>query len=154
MADLQLSVRARRLLDVRAVVGGLAGVMLAGTPGCSFIFTQGPRRDYREHAYVDCSTTMAPPVIDTIFGGLLGIGAAVVATSPPGRNQSDGNHRLVSAIAIAEAAVAAGSAVYGYQRTAACRNAKAQVAKTQTFAPPPGPWPPPGPPAPQPPERP
>ena len=47
------------------------------TSGCSAIFTKGPPLDHAYNSRFDCSTSYAPPILDTIWAGLNGAGAAI-----------------------------------------------------------------------------
>jgi hypothetical protein len=45
-------------------------LLLSPAAGCSWIFTEGPPANHATLPYFNCSTSYAPPVLDTIWGGL------------------------------------------------------------------------------------
>ena len=124
--------------------------------GCSFIFSEGPPPNHQQLPYFDCSTSYAPPVLDTIWGGLNGIGALTALGTSEAEWQSNNtsDRSTVIAVGLIWLAVSGASAVYGYQKVGACRNAKDQYmlrmmhrpqpAPQPNWPPPPGYYPPPG----------
>jgi hypothetical protein len=90
--------------------------------GCSLMLTQGPPANHAELPYFDCTTSYAPPVLDTIWGGLNLLGALTAA----GRTDADlPNRSTVMAVGLGWALLSGASAIYGYTRVAACQEAKA-----------------------------
>lgn len=105
--------------------GAAAGLLgLLASPGCSFIFVQGPPPPSANAVQVDCVGGMWAPVVDTVL------------TTPPTllllsrASQSDADHdALISrnwdlAIGAATLAVLGASAIFGYVRVSQCHAAK------------------------------
>jgi hypothetical protein len=122
-------------------VGKLAVVLtaLAVVPaGCSLAFVNGPPPNHQKLAYFDCSSSRALPTLD-----LLVAGAATVDAIPGVANGASGlsNHAELAVFGT-EAALFAASAIYGYSKTAECREAQSEMlkraARTPTLAYPPG----------------
>jgi hypothetical protein len=125
-------------------------LLLAGS-GCSFAFVDGPPTAHADIPYFECSTSNALPIVDSVFAGSLAIGAAGAIADD---NAPTGAAQI--GVLIAETALFAWSAVRGFEKTAACREAKgamiARLASGHRYAapgrdePPPDPWlnPPPG----------
>lgn len=114
-----------------------------GTTGCSWIFTQPPPAQHAQMPYFDCSTSYAPPVLDTIWGGLNFVGATLALA---GRDDEYENRPLTIGAGFAWTVVAAASAYYGYTRVAECNEAKTQLMlRLRPAGYPPAQWgPPPG----------
>ena len=129
----------------------LCTLMLTGG-GCSFAFVDGPPANHARLPYFECSSSNAWPIVDTVLAASLGAGAAAAI----GDGGSSSNSTTDAVIAGAEAALFALSALAGYQKVAACREAKGeliarlgvapQYAAAPSRKPPPDPWitPPPG----------
>ncbi len=101
----------------------LLGCALACEPGCSVVFVAGPPANHAELAHVECTTSRALPIVDTVIAGLYAVaGASSVADHSPG--ESSPAYRSVPMFGMAAAAGA--SAVYGYARTSDCRAARRQ----------------------------
>ena len=129
----------------------LAAALAISVTGCSFVFVDGPPKRHAQMTTFDCSTSRAVPVLDSLFTALqlVNLGIAVKDTnqdwndiyknSPPFSRKTGG---IVYAVL---AAVGAGGAYYGFSRTTACRDAKADLATRQMNRPPPAApgWPPP-----------
>jgi hypothetical protein len=118
-----------------AVLVAALGVMPAG---CSLAFVNGPPPNHQKLAYFDCSSSRALPTLD-----LLVAGAATVDAIPGVANSASGlsNHTELAVFGT-EAALFAASAIYGYSKTAECRQAQSEMVKrsaqTPTLAHPPG----------------
>jgi hypothetical protein len=119
--------------------------------GCSLAFVNGPPANHQKLAYFDCSSSRALPTLD-----LLVAGAATVDAIPGVANGASGlsNHTELAVFGT-EAALFAASAIYGFSKTAECRQAQSEMlkraAQTPTLAYPPGyggPYAPAGPPRP------
>ena len=115
----------RSSLNVPRVL--LATLILTVGPGCSLIFTRGP--DPEAKPPPECTTSVAPPVIDTLLAaasvGLVIAGASAAKTTcvPSAFNPcgvSDAGWVAVIGGA-ASGLLFAGSAVIGYKRTSDCR---------------------------------
>ena len=130
----------------------LCTLMLTGG-GCSFAFVDGPPANHARLPYFECSSSNAWPIVDTVLAASLGAGAAAAI----GDGGSSSNSTTDAVIAGAEAALFALSALAGYQKVAACREAKGELiarlgvapqyaAAPSVRKPPPDPWitPPPG----------
>jgi hypothetical protein len=102
---------------VRFKFGLLIGALVQA--GCSFIFVEGPPARHREMPYFACSTSNAPPVLDTVVGGL----AAMSATAPAANTESSA--RISQAVM---AAALAASAIYGYTQVSRCDDAYLELA--------------------------
>ena len=96
-------------------------ILTAG--GCSFAFVDGPPAKHARMPYFECSSSNAWPVIDTVLAATMGAGAA--AAIADGSSSANGSTDAV--IAGAEAALFAISALAGYQKVAACREAKGDL---------------------------
>jgi hypothetical protein len=119
-----------------AVLVAALGVMPAA---CSLAFVNGPPPNHQKLAYFDCSSSRALPTLD-----LLVAGAATVDAIPGVANSASSlsSSRANLAVFGTEAALFAASAVYGYSKTAECREAQSEMVKrsaqTPTLAYPPG----------------
>ncbi len=100
--------------------------------GCSVIFVEGPPKQHRQMPYFACSTSYAPPVVDTVVGGL-------GAVSALGNAHVEDSVRITSLIL---AATLGASAAYGYTQVCRCRSASDELA-ARMFVPPPAPPAPP-----------
>lgn len=87
--------------------------------GCSFLFVKGPPANHAEVASFDCSEGNAWPVIDTIWAGLNGLGAASAAGDDENPDQGQ-----IVAVGLAWLAVSGISAIYGFSKVSACSDAK------------------------------
>jgi hypothetical protein len=93
-------------------------VALSSTAGCSWIFTQPLRDDRSPRDYPVCTTNPAPPVIDTtIFA--LNAGTTIYTAAQDNVSQK----ALRVSVGAAAATVWLLSAIYGYSKTSACREA-------------------------------
>lgn len=102
-------------------------ILTAGTgSGCSLLFTDAPPPRHTELPYFDCTSARFAPNIDLAVAALYGIGA-VAAASNRSNQGSDETSTMIGAALFA--GLFGTSAVYGYQRTASCREAKAALAE-------------------------
>jgi hypothetical protein len=113
-------------------IGGLT-LLVAASPGCSFIFTRGPdATSYAQRSPEPdrvsapaCTSSVAAPVVDTALAtlSLALVGAGIFAASAfsgfDDSSQAVGVYFIIGGAATG--AVFTASAVAGYQRTAACR---------------------------------
>jgi hypothetical protein len=116
--------RPPRRLAVRAYAVLMGALTLGSGSGCSFLFTDSPPARHTELPYFDCTSGRWAPNIDLTVAALYALVAVTTLSQPSERRESDvvgGSLLLTGAFG--------GSAVYGYQRTAACREAKAQLAE-------------------------
>jgi hypothetical protein len=115
----------------RSIVFCLAAVLGLGNSGCSFLFVSGPHSQKspgRIAAQVDCTSSKAAPVLDTIFGGLE-VARVAYAASAPDSVYSNPNQPLSReadiGLGLGFAALFVGSAIYGYTVTSKCSEYKA-----------------------------
>src|SRR5580698_1295828 len=108
-----------------AVVSVLATLAAAAT-GCSLAFVNGPPPNHQKLAYFDCSSSRALPTLD-----LLVASAATVDAIPGVANSASSlsSSRANLAVFGTEAALFAASAIYGYSKTAECREAQSEMVK-------------------------
>jgi len=123
----------------------IALIVLAGwaNAGCSFLFVDGPPAKHQKMPYFECTSGRGWPIVDTVIGVSVGLGAAAAIDEPGSQNRSE------AFIAAAEAALFLASTVYGFSKTSECREAKeALLLRLGRMSPenePPDPWaPPPG----------
>jgi hypothetical protein len=96
--------------------------------GCSFVFVRPPpARPIDPSAKVECTQSRAAPVVDLVLGMAgFAVGAAGLTASKPRCESTflcldfSGMAHVVGAITIGLGAVAIGSSVFGFSRTAAC----------------------------------
>src|SRR5262245_1270862 len=123
--------------------------------GCSFAFVDGPPTTHKQLPYFECTSSNILPTVDAVFAGIWAVSAVGTLVSAYSRSSSDpystadndkGDAILIGALALAIGA----SAVYGYQKTSTCREAKEQLivrlgngpgfAAPRPAAPPVDPW--------------
>lgn len=131
----------------------IALTLAISVTGCSFAFVSGPPSNHRELPAFDCSESRVVPILDTIWTGLqaLNLITAAVSSDKTWNDTFNGNPPLSRQSAIPLYAVLAGLGAagmyYGYSRTGACRDAKAEAAGRAAQPMPngaaPGTWPPP-----------
>ena len=115
-------------------------------PGCSFIFSEGPPANHHRLPYFDCSTSYAPPVIDTVWAGLQGLNALGAAATSEADWNAEISRGGVIAVGLLWLALSGTSAIYGYNKVGSCRDAKNQLMLRMSRQPPggyPPTWPPP-----------
>ncbi len=105
----------------RGVGLALALVALASTASCSWISTRPLRDDRPPNDAPVCSTSLAPPVVDT---ALFALNAGTTIYTGV---QDDVSYKgLRVSVGAAAATVWLLSAIYGYSKTSACRDAVAR----------------------------
>src|SRR6478736_1113067 len=87
-------------------------LVLAFTPGCSWLFVQPPPKNYDGRGQLACTTNMAPPVLDTIFT-VTNIGSTLYVAGQD--NVQDQGSRVALGLTVAGLWLA--SAIYGYTET-------------------------------------
>jgi len=115
-----------------ALALGLFGIQSAG---CSFMSSYGPPPDYREVQSFDC-TGYTFPVLDTIWAGLNGLGAAIAATSSDADWQKTygGVSRSTTIVSgLLWVGISGASAAYGYSKAEACTNARNEMENREYF---------------------
>jgi hypothetical protein len=92
--------------------------------GCSLLFVNGPPQNHRTSSFFGCTSSNTIPIVDTAFA----VGAVLGAASVGSDGYSTSGTRTTGAITYgAAAALLAGSAVYGFSKTSACREAQAEL---------------------------
>jgi hypothetical protein len=104
--------------------------MVFGCSGCSYIFVTGKPANAESlppSEPVECSTSKAAPVLDTVFGSL------EIARTAYALSRSDGDYSgqplsrgADIGFGVGFVALFASSAIYGYLKTSPCADAKAQ----------------------------
>jgi hypothetical protein len=85
--------------------------------GCSWVLTQPLPDSWERNGAPVCSTSLVPPVVDSLFFLTNTGGAIYVATQ-------DANYKaLAIAAGLVEASIWMASAIYGYSKTSACQSA-------------------------------
>jgi hypothetical protein len=113
----------------------LASSLLFSSTGCSYAFVHGPPAQLEpvpDTMAVDCTTSNAAPIVDTVLGSaLILLGTAVVVggigvatSSDPYFKSTEGPVVLVGAGVLGLGALSVASAATGYGRTADCRRMK------------------------------
>jgi hypothetical protein len=128
MAGLTLPLPEAPSLDRRPRPVMKCAVTLAGMSalGCSFMFTKGPPAEHARVSHFDCSTSYAPPVLDTIWAVLNGLGTAVaLSTSEADWKRTQSNDQSATAmVGILWLALSGSSAIYGYKTVNDCNQAR------------------------------
>jgi len=117
---------------MRICLGLLLGAALASN-GCSFTFVHGPPANHQRLAFFDCSSGSGLPIIDTIVA-LAMVGETSDATGSASSGLTSSSKANV-AIFAAQAALFGASALYGFKKTADCRDAQAALALRTPRAP-------------------
>jgi hypothetical protein len=100
----------------------LAATLVTLSPGCSFIFSQGPLPEASHYQQIDCSGYV-PPVLDTIWGGLNAIGAlSAWSTSQNEWNKTShpAPRDAVIGVGLTWLVLSGASAIYGYKIASDC----------------------------------
>ena len=112
-------------------------LLVAASPGCSYIFTRGPSAtpsaqqspEPSRPTSPECTSSVAAPVVDTVLAvALTGLGVVgAVAAAEPCTGEfcgiGKGGGAVVGIVGVATGLLFTASAVTGYQRTAECRAA-------------------------------
>jgi hypothetical protein len=101
----------------------LCAALLTVSAGCSFAFVDGPPANHRKLPFFSCTSSNTLPIVDLVVGGAL---AASSAGMFDGSNTTTENTTAI-AVAVGEAALFAASAVYGFSKTSACKEANAEL---------------------------
>ncbi len=137
--------------------------------GCSFMFSEGAPDNHPALATFSCGDQFAPPVVDTVVGGVSAYIAAHAAATedatvakafPQDQGQVRHDQNVAIGLFTTFAALDLASALYGYSSVKSCREAKEsrayELARARVLPPPygvapygmpPPLWPPPPPPA-------
>jgi hypothetical protein len=100
------------------LIGTMACALLLHS-GCSFLFVHGPPADHARVTTFECSESNAWPVVDVIWAGLNGLGAASAAGDD--KNPQQGQ---IVGVGIAWLVVSGISAIYGFGKVSTCKDAK------------------------------
>jgi hypothetical protein len=120
----------------RSCLSGVVAVVTSvSLSGCSFLFVNGPPDNHKAMPYFDCTSSVAAPVLDTVWAGLNGLGAASAASASDAQWKAQGqsNERgTVAVVGLVWLMISGASAIRGYQLTSDCREAKGQLAARLT----------------------
>jgi hypothetical protein len=94
--------------------------------GCSWIFVKPLPPNYQRGDRVDCTTSVAAPVADTLLALSNVAGVLFIAGTSGGQSNSTTNALVTSALVWT--GIYIGSAVHGYRATGACRDVLADDA--------------------------
>lgn len=95
--------------------------------GCSWIFVQRAPANHQQLVAFDCTTSVAAPVLDAVWGGL-NLAGALAAAGGNDRSWSGPSDRGTTFIVGMGWAVISGVAAgYGFVHTSACRQAKDEL---------------------------
>ncbi len=105
----------------------LCAALLTLSAGCSFVFVDGPPANHKKMPFFTCTPSNTLPVVDLVIGGVLA--ASTVGQLDSGSSSSTGSstNTATVAVAVGEAALFAASAIYGFGKTSACREANAEL---------------------------
>lgn len=98
--------------------------------GCSFLFSKGPPPNYQRVSFLDCSTSVAPPVLDTLWAGLNGLGALAASGKTDEQWQADGqktSRSTVLGVGVFWFVISGFSAIYGYKAASDCKDATSEL---------------------------
>jgi hypothetical protein len=101
--------------------------LTAGSGACSYIFVDGPPEKHRQLPYFTCTTSRAWPVVDTVLGAAYAIDAVGFASLASRQSGSSTGGTEVALIAGGAAVLFAASAVSGYGKASACREATEEL---------------------------
>ena len=73
----------------------LLSIAVLSSGGCSWIFSEGPPPNHAQMPYFECSTNIAPPVLDTIWGALNLAGALLAAGADEDEIEDRGSTMIV-----------------------------------------------------------
>jgi len=100
--------------------------LTAESGACSYMFVDGPPERHRQLPYFTCTTSRAWPVVDTVLGATYAIDAVAFGTlSSRESNSMNGTAAAIAAGGMAALFVA--SAVSGYGKASACRDATEEL---------------------------
>jgi hypothetical protein len=111
------------------------GLFSIPSTGCSFLGSYGPPPDYRQVESFDC-TGYTLPVLDTIWAGLNGLGAAIAASSSDvdWQKKYAGASRSTTIVSgLLWVGISGVSAAYGYSKAEECTNARNEVENREYF---------------------
>src|SRR4051812_44485861 len=101
---------------------GILLVLLSSTSGCSLLFMKrAPERIVTPQSYVDCTTSVAAPVLDSVCGGyfvLNGVGWA--AANCQGDSSCESTQTAGVLLSVGLLALCGGSAISGFSEASRC----------------------------------
>jgi hypothetical protein len=92
--------------------------------GCSWIFVERTPANHQQLVAFDCTTSVAAPVLDTVWGGLNLVGALSAAGANEHNWSGPADPATTVIVGVGWAIVSGVSAAYGFAHTKACREAK------------------------------
>jgi hypothetical protein len=101
----------------------LCAALLTVSGGCSFAFVDGPPANHRKLPFFSCTSSNTLPIVDLVVGGALAASSAGMLDD----SNSGTENTTAIAVAVGEAALFAASAVYGFSKTSACKEANAEL---------------------------
>jgi hypothetical protein len=107
---------------IRIAVVALLPVHVAG---CSLLFVNGPPREHAQMPYFTCTQSNVVPILDAVWAGLNGLGAAIALTTDQREFEFDYDQSRNQTIVVGAGwlLLSGFSAYSGFERTAACRDA-------------------------------
>jgi hypothetical protein len=103
----------------------LCVALLTLSAGCSFIFVDGPPANHKKLPFFTCTQSNTLPIVDLVIGGAMA--ASTVGELDSGSGTSSSMNTATVAVAVGEAALFAASAIYGFGKTSACREANVEM---------------------------
>lgn len=137
---------------MRAILSIIVAVALVFHAGCSYLFVSGPPANHAQLAVFDCTESNTLPVLDLIWAGLNGLGAASALSES---EQMNSNRDQVITVGALWLAVSGTAAIYGFSKVSDCKSARRQrderyypprgwaPGSPAAYPPPPGSYPPP-----------
>jgi hypothetical protein len=120
-------------------------VSLGSLSGCSFLFVHSPPAQHAQLHYFDCTSSKAAPVIDTVVAGLEAVRTGVAISASEGDYAGYPISRGADiGFGLGLTALFTAAAIYGYNATGDCADAKEALERRAEEAPEMGPGPPPG----------
>src|SRR2546426_1812540 len=95
--------------------------------GCSWIFIERAPANHQQMAAFDCTSNVAAPVLDAIWGGLNLVGGLSAAGGSDRSWNGPADRGTTMVVGLGWAAISAASAAYGFVHTNACRQAKDEL---------------------------
>jgi hypothetical protein len=95
--------------------------------GCSWIFVERAPANHQQMAAFDCTSNVAAPVLDALWGGLNLVGGLTAARGSDSTWNGPADRGTTMVVGLGWAAISAASAAYGFVHTNACRQAKDEL---------------------------
>jgi hypothetical protein len=102
-------------------IGLISALILAVSlqSGCSYLFIKGPPANHAQMPSFRCSESSAWAVVDAIWAGLNGVGAAVAAGDDANPDQDQ-----IVLVGLGWLVLSGTSAIYGFSKVSECNSAK------------------------------